>query len=273
MLDMGMIQEVKRIISKLPQDRQTLLFSATMPSEIKKLVKSSLFNPKEIYVAPPMAVIENIKQSVYMVDKEDKPRLLLHLLKKLNISSMIIFARTKFRANDINELLLEAGYSSDVIHSERSQSARQRVIKDLKKGNIQILVATDLAARGLDISELSHVINYDLTSVPETYVHRIGRTGRAGSKGIAISFCDKNEKKYLKAIEEGLGVDIYVEKDHPYHVREAKPSFSDLQRIRLEREQKEKRALGGNPKKKVKRRGKKGPSKKPKSFIKTKKKK
>ena len=182
--------------------------------------------------------MDTVNQNIYLVDKGDKPALLLHVLKKQKISSAIIFARTKFRANDINELLLEAGYKSDVIHGERSQSARQRTIRDLKNGNIQILVATDLASRGLDIDDLSHVINYDLTSIPETYVHRIGRTGRAGSEGISISFCDVEEKRFLRTIQKTIDKTIYVEKDHPYHLRDAKPSFGELQTAREERNKK-----------------------------------
>ena len=274
MLDMGMIHEVRRIISKLSIDRQTMLFSATMPDEIKNLVKTALNDPIDIKVSPTSSTVDTVNQSIYFVDKGDKPALLLHLLNKLKVKSAIIFTRTKFRANDVNEMLLEAGYKSDVIHGERSQSARQRVIRDLKKGTIEILVATDLASRGLDISELSHVINYDLTSVPETYVHRIGRTGRAGSEGIAISFCDKDEKRFLRTIEKTINKEIYVEKDHPYHVREAKPTFADLQAAREEREKKKYDFKGTSKgRKKEKRRGKKGPSRKPKSFVKSKKKK
>jgi ATP-dependent RNA helicase RhlE len=273
MLDMGMIHEVRKIISKLPSERQTMLFSATMPDEIENLVQTALNDPIDISVSPTSSTVDKVNQSIYFVDKGDKPALLLHLLKKEKISSTIIFARTKFRANDVNELLLEAGYKSDVIHGERSQSARQRVIRDLKKGNIEILVATDLASRGLDIDDLSHVINYDLTSIPETYVHRIGRTGRAGSEGIAISFCDNEEKRFLRVIQKTIGKEIYVEKDHPYHVRDAKPTFAELQSAREERQKKKYDIKGTSTgKKKTKRRGKKGPSRKPKSFVKSKKK-
>lgn len=269
MLDMGMIHEVRKIISKLPEERQTMLFSATMPEEIKDLVKTALIDPVDISVSPTSSTVDTVNQSLYLVDKGDKPALLLHVLKKQKISSAIIFARTKFRANDINELLLEAGYKSDVIHGERSQSARQRTIRDLKKGNIQFLVATDLASRGLDIDDLSHVINYDLTSIPETYVHRIGRTGRAGSEGIAITFCDVEEKRFLRTIQKTIDRTIYVEKDHPYHLRDAKPSFSDLQAAREERNKKKYDFKGTSTgRKKPSRRGKKGPSRKPKSFKK-----
>ena len=185
------------------------------------------------------------------------------------MNSAIVFARTKFRANDVNELLAEAGYTSDVIHGERSQSARQRTIRDLKKGNIQILVATDLASRGLDIDDLSHVINYDLTSIPETYVHRIGRTGRAGSEGIAISFCDVEEKRFLRTIQKTIDKTIYVEKDHPYHLRDIKPTFGELQISREERLKKRYDIKGTSTgRKNTSRRGKKGPSRKPKTFKK-----
>jgi len=273
MLDMGMIHEVRKIISKLPEERQTMLFSATMPDEIKNLIADSLINPIDISVSPTSSTVDTVNQKVYLVDKGDKVALLRHLLKKEKISSAIIFARTKFRANDINELLQEYGYSSDVIHGERSQSARQRTIRDLKKGNIKFLVATDLAARGLDIDDLSHVINYDLTSIPETYVHRIGRTGRAGSEGIALSFCDNEEKRFLRVIQKTIGKTIEIEKDHPYHMRDVKPTFADLQSAREERQKKKYDIKGTSTgRKKNSRRGKKGPSRKPKSFVKSKKK-
>lgn len=272
MLDMGMILEVRKIISKLPEERQTMLFSATMPDEITNLVTAAMVDPVEISVSATSSTVDTVNQSIYLVDKGDKPALLLHILKKQKISSAIIFARTKFRANDVNEMLLEAGYKSDVIHGERAQSARERTIRDLKKGNIQILVATDLASRGLDIDDLSHVINYDLTSIPETYVHRIGRTGRtgrAGSEGISISFCDIEEKRFLRTIQKTIDKTIYVEKDHPYHLRDIKPSFGDLQTAREERNKKKYDFKGTSTgRKKTTRRGKKGPSRKPKSVKK-----
>ena len=269
MLDMGMIIEVRKIISKLPEERQTMLFSATMPDEITNLVTTAMVDPVDISISPTSSTVDTVNQSIYLVDKGDKPALLLHVLKKQKISSAIVFARTKFRANDINELLLEAGYKSDVIHGERSQSARQRTIRDLKNGNIQILVATDLASRGLDIDDLSHVINYDLTSIPETYVHRIGRTGRAGSEGISISFCDVEEKRFLRTIQKTIDKTIYVEKDHPYHLRDAKPSFGELQTAREERNKKKYDFKGTSTgRKKENKRGKKGSSRKPKSFKK-----
>ncbi|MCK5780816.1 MAG: DEAD/DEAH box helicase [Psychrilyobacter sp.] len=269
MLDMGMIHEVRKIISKLPEKRQTMLFSATMPDEIKNLVSDSLIDPVDVSISPTSSTVDKVKQKIYLVDKGDKVALLQHLLKKEKISSAIIFARTKFRANDINELLQEYGYTSDVIHGERSQSARQRTIRDLKKGNIKFLVATDLASRGLDIDDLSHVINYDLTSIPETYVHRIGRTARAGSEGIALSFCDSEEKRFLRVIQKTIGKKIDVEKDHPYHLRDAKPTFADLESSREERQKKKYDIKGTSTgRKKTSRRGKKGPSRKPKTFKK-----
>lgn len=269
MLDMGMIIEVRKIISKLSEERQTMLFSATMPDEIKDLIKTALINPIEISVSPKSSTVDTVNQSIYLVDKGNKPALLLHVLKKHKISSAIIFARTKFRANDINEMLLSEGFSSDVIHGERSQSARQRTIRDLKSGNIKFLVATDLASRGLDIEHLSHVINYDLTSIPETYVHRIGRTGRAGSDGISISFCDLEEKRFLRNIQKTIDKNIYVEKDHPYHLRDTKPSFSDLQTAREERNKKKYDFKGTSVGRRApSKRGKKGPSRKPKSIKK-----
>lgn len=202
MLDMGMINDVKKIISKLPKVRQNILFSATMPKEILALVNSILVNPVKVEVTPVSSTIDTIKQGVYYVDKKHKKSLLINLLKDKSIISVLVFSRTKHGANNIAKELVKAGVEAQAIHGNKSQNARQLALNNFKEGKIRVLVATDIAARGIDVDELSHVINFDLPEVPETYVHRIGRTGRAGQSGIAISFCDEEEKVYLINIEK-----------------------------------------------------------------------
>ena len=193
MLDMGMIHDVKKIITHLPKVRQNMLFSATMPSEISKLVNSIVKDPVRVAVTPVSSTVDIIKQEVYFVRKEYKKSLLKHLLKDKSITSVLVFSRTKHGANIIANDLIKAGIEADAIHGNKSQNARQRALSNFKDGKIRVLVATDIAARGIDVNELSHVINFNLPEVPETYVHRIGRTGRAGFEGIAISFCDFSE--------------------------------------------------------------------------------
>lgn len=216
MLDMGFIHDVKKIIACLPQERQTLLFSATMPSEITALAASILRDPVTVSVTPVSSTVETISQSVYFVDKANKGRLLIHLLKDEAIVSALVFSRTKHGADRIGKTLNKAGINAGVIHGDKSQGARQNALSDFKAGRTRILVATDIAARGIDIAELSHVINYDLPNEPETYVHRIGRTGRAGLSGVAISFCDFGEKAYLKDIRALIDTEITEVEDHPY---------------------------------------------------------
>lgn len=210
MFDMGMVHDVKRIIAKLPKVRQNLLFSATMPSEVKSLVNSILKNPVKVEVAPVSSTIDTITQGVYFVTKKDKRSLLVHLLKDESIKSLLVFSRTKYGANNIVKDLTKTGTESQAIHGNKSQNARQLALSNFKEGKIRVLVATDIAARGIDVDGLTHVINYDLPDVPETYVHRIGRTGRAGHSGIAISFCDDDEKSALKDIEKTIGKSIPV---------------------------------------------------------------
>ncbi|HDK7155157.1 TPA: DEAD/DEAH box helicase [Clostridium botulinum] len=219
MLDMGMIHDVKKIISKLPKIRQNLLFSATMPSEITKLVDSIVKDPIRVEVTPVSSTVDTITQEVYHVRKKQKRSLLKHLLKDESIESALVFSTTKRGANMIAKDLVEAGIEAEAIHGNKSQNARQRALSNFKEGKIRVLVATDIAARGIDVNELSHVFNYNLPDVPETYVHRIGRTGRAGAKGVAISFCDIEETKSLKAIEKLIHKEIPVVEDHPYKIR------------------------------------------------------
>jgi ATP-dependent RNA helicase RhlE len=216
MLDMGFIHDVKKVIAKLPLKRQSLFFSATMPPEIQKLADTILTNPAKVEVTPVSSTVEAIEQSVYFVEKPDKKALLLHLLKDKAIESALVFTRTKHGADKITKDLVKAGVKAEAIHGNKSQNHRQRALSNFKNRDTRVLVATDIAARGIDIDELSHVINFELPNVPETYVHRIGRTGRAGFSGTALSFCDTEERAYLKDINKLIAKSIPVVEDHPY---------------------------------------------------------
>lgn len=216
MLDMGFIADVKKVIAKIPQKKQTLLFSATMPPEIAQMVNSILVDPVKVTITPPATTVDAIEQSLYFVDKVNKPKLLIHLLKDPSIRSALVFTRTKHGADRVVKELDRAKISAQSIHGNKSQNARQTALNSFKNGTIRVLVATDIAARGIDIEELSCVFNYDLPEVPETYVHRIGRTGRAGMSGIAISFCCIDEKGNLKDILKLIGKTIPVVEDHPF---------------------------------------------------------
>ena len=226
MLDMGFIHDVKRIITKLPAKRQTLFFSATMPPEIQKLANVLLTNPAKVEVTPASSTVDAIDQSLYYVDKKDKPKLLLHLLQDPAIVTALIFSRTKHGADKVVKFLHHAHVTAAAIHGNKSQNARQNALSNFKGGKTRVLVATDIAARGIDIDELSHVINFDLPDVPETYVHRIGRTGRAGNTGIAISFCDAEEREELRDIQKLIGKSIPVVSEHPFHLSIAAMSQS-----------------------------------------------
>ena len=216
MLDMGFIHDIKRILPLLPKQRQTLFFSATMPPEIAELADSMLHNPEKVAITPPSSTVDMIDQSLYFVEKNDKKPLLIELLKNKDITSALVFSRTKHGADKIARFLVQAGISADAIHGEKSQNARQRALNNFKDHKIKVLVATDIAARGIDIDELSHVFNNDLPEVPETYVHRIGRTGRAGNNGTAISFCSSDEMQQLKDIQKLIGKQIPVIENHNY---------------------------------------------------------
>ncbi len=202
MLDMGFIHDIKRVITYLPEQRQTLFFSATMPPEIQHLTQKLLTNPIKVTVAPVSSTVDRIDQSVYHIAKHQKLPLLIQLLDNTQINSLLVFTQMKHAANKLAKKLSEAGIAADAIHGNKSQNARQLALSNFKKGRIRVLVATDIAARGIDIDELGHVLNFDLPAVPETYVHRIGRTGRAGFSGSAISFCDPEEKNFLTSIEK-----------------------------------------------------------------------
>ncbi|MDF2546781.1 MAG: helicase, superfamily [Anaerosolibacter sp.] len=218
MLDMGLGQDVKRIISKLPKTRQTMLFSATMPQNVSQLIDSVLINPVKVEVTPVSSTVDTIKQAVYLVEKTNKKSLLIHLLKDQSIESVLVFSRTKHGANKITGVLIRAGIEAQAIHGNKSQNARQLALKNFKEKKIRVLVATDIAARGIDVEELSHVINFDLPDVPETYVHRIGRTGRAGAAGVALSFCDEEEGESLRDIQNTISKEIPIIGDHPYPI-------------------------------------------------------
>ena len=229
MLDMGFIHDVKKIIAKTPAKKQTLLFSATMPPDIAELANTILINPTRIDITPVSSTVDTIEQSLYFVDKENKKNLLVHLLKDSSIESALVFTRTKHGADRIVKLLARDNITAQAIHGDKSQGARQTALNNFKKKTLRVLIATDIAARGIDIDELSHVINYDLPNIPETYVHRIGRTGRAGLGGTAISFCDFDEKEYLTDIEKLIGKHIPEVKDHPYPLQNNFPSVKATQ--------------------------------------------
>ncbi len=220
MMDMGMLQDVKRIIKFIPNKRQTMFFSATMPSEIEKLSKTILNNPMKVNITPVSSTVDVIEQSLYYVDKGNKINLLGDLLKNNSIDTALVFSRTKHGANKIVTQLGKKGFSAEAIHGNKSQNARQKALKNFKDRKTRILVATDIASRGIDIDELSHVINFDLPEVPETYVHRIGRTGRAGLGGTAISFCSFEEKPLIKEIEKLISKTIPVVEDHKFPLKE-----------------------------------------------------
>jgi ATP-dependent RNA helicase RhlE len=216
MLDMGFVHDVKRIIAKLPAKRQTLFFSATMPPEIQKLAAMLLTDPVKVEVTPVSSTVDAIQQTLYYVERQNKRFLLSHLLGDADIQTALVFSRTKHGADRISRDLNKAGIRAEAIHGNKSQNARQSALANFKTKRTRVLVATDIAARGIDIDELSHVFNFDLPNVPETYVHRIGRTGRAGASGIAISFCDAEERADLKEIQKLIGKAIPVVDGHPY---------------------------------------------------------
>ncbi len=201
MLDMGFIRDIRKIVAKVPKQRQSLLFSATMPAEIAQLARDFLKDPLRIEVTPQTVTVDLIEQFVYHVDGARKRGLLTHLLNDPKMSRVIVFTRTKHGANKVTQLLEKTGVSSEAIHGNKSQSARQRALEGFKAGRVRVLVATDIAARGIDVDGISHVVNYELPNIPESYVHRIGRTARAGASGIAVSFCDGEERAFLRDIE------------------------------------------------------------------------
>jgi len=210
MLDMGFIHDVRRIVKQVPRKRQTLLFSATMPREIVELAASILHDPVEVSVSPEQPAVEAIEQAVIFVTRQKKQALLQDLLKDPTVTRALVFTRTKRGANRVVKRLAQAGISAEPIHGNKSQTARQRALKNFRAGKTRVLVATDVASRGIDVEHISHVIQFDLPNEPETYVHRIGRTGRAGAEGVALAFCDDIERPYLKDIEKLIRMRVPV---------------------------------------------------------------
>jgi ATP-dependent RNA helicase RhlE len=241
MLDMGFIHDVKKLIRQLPKQKQTLLFSATMPPQISELAGSLLQSPVRVEVAPVSSTAEKIEQSVYFVPKKNKQSLLVHLLNEMKIQRTLVFTRTKHGADRIAKDLKKANIAADSIHGNKSQAARQNALNNFKRGKLKVLVATDIAARGIDVDALEHVINFDLPDVAETYVHRIGRTGRAGASGIAFSFCDgREEMSNLRSINKLIGQKIPAT-EHPFEIIEngtAIPSLAKPQQQRFKRREK-----------------------------------
>jgi ATP-dependent RNA helicase RhlE len=224
MLDMGFIHDVKKIITLLPKEKQSLFFSATMPPEIVKLSASILHNPSRVSVTPVSSTVDIIKQYIYYVDKGNKNALLLDLLKDQSIKTALVFTRTKHGADKVVKILLKNNISAEAIHGNKAQNARQRALSNFKAQTTRILVATDIAARGIDVDDLEYVINFEMSNIAETYVHRIGRTGRAGAKGTAISFCDAEEKEYLRDIEKLISKRIAVIDNHAFPLMDHNPA-------------------------------------------------
>ncbi len=216
MLDMGFIHDVKKILKLIPAKRQTLFFSATMPKEIVSLANSILTHPEHVEVNPVSSTAETIQQQLYFVEKENKPKLLLSLLADPKLKTVLVFTRTKHGADKLVRILQKQNIKSAAIHGNKSQNARQNALNGFKDGNLRVLVATDIAARGIDIDDLEYMVNFDLPNVPETYVHRIGRTGRAGAAGKSISFCNEEERAYLKDIQKLIQLEVPVVENHEF---------------------------------------------------------
>lgn len=246
MLDMGFIHDIRRLLAVLPKKRQSLFFSATMPPEIVKLAASILFQPVKVSVTPVSSTVEIIQQYVYFVDKGNKNHLLLDILKNPQIKTVLVFTRTKHGANKVVKVLLSHHISAEAIHGNKAQNARQKALENFKKQTTRVLVATDIAARGIDVDDLEYVINYEMSNIAETYVHRIGRTGRAGAKGTAISFCDAEEKAYLKQVEKLIGKNLNVVDDHPFPLMDHNPVKTERRQPQQQRREPSKIVKLGN---------------------------
>jgi ATP-dependent RNA helicase RhlE len=216
MLDMGFIHDIKKLLVLLPKKRQSLFFSATMPPDIQKLADTILYHPQKVEVTPVSSTADTIKQAVYFLDKNDKNALLMDILKDKTIETALVFTRTKHGADKVVKVLLKNGIRAEAIHGNKAQNARQRALENFKAKTTRVLVATDIASRGIDVDELAYVINFEIPNIPETYVHRIGRTGRAGANGTSFSFCDSEERAFLRDIQKLIGKQIPVIIDHPY---------------------------------------------------------
>lgn len=230
MLDMGFIHDVKKVIAALPDKRQTLLFSATMPRDIASLAQSMLKDPVTVEVTPQATTVEKIDQKIHLVEKGNKPALLKSILKGEDAKTVLIFSKTKHGANRIVDFLEKESIKSAAIHGNKSQNAREKALNDFRKGTMKVLVATDIAARGIDIPSITHVINYDIPQDPASYVHRIGRTARAGRNGVAISFCDRSEKELLREVEKTIKYNIPIDDTHAFHGVKAAPGAQELDR-------------------------------------------
>ena len=223
MLDMGFVHDVKKLLAVLPKKRQSLFFSATMPPEIVSLANTILFHPLKVSVTPVSSTVDIIVQSVYFVDKVNKNALLIEILKNTAIKTALVFTRTKHGADKVVNLLIKNNIKAEAIHGNKAQNARQRALTNFKAQTTRVLVATDIAARGIDVDELAYVVNYEIPNIPETYVHRIGRTGRAGAGGTAISFCDAEERAFLKDIEKLIAKKVPVIENHPFPMTNFNP--------------------------------------------------
>ena len=238
MLDMGFIHDIKKLLKLLPKQRQSLFFSATMPTKIVKLSQEILINPKKVAVNPVSSTAETIQQQIYFTNKSDKKNLLLHILKNKEIEQVLLFSRTKHGADRIVRNLRNKKIESAAIHGEKSQNQRQKALMQFKKGQIRVLVATDIAARGIDIDKLRYVINYDIPNEPETYVHRIGRCGRAGEEGVAISLCEPEENAYVKDIEKLIKLKINVNNNNPFPQTDKPMNASEKKEFEAEKKRK-----------------------------------
>jgi ATP-dependent RNA helicase RhlE len=227
MLDMGFIRDIRKILAQIPKKRQSLLFSATMPRSIVDLSRDMLDNPVSVSITPESTTVEAIEQSLMFVMKSDKRGLLRHIIEEERPKKVLVFSRTKHGCNRIVKQLGQDGIEALAIHGNKSQGAREKALGRFRKGTLQVLVATDVASRGIDVSDISHVINLDLPNEPEVYVHRIGRTGRAGQGGITIAFCDEGEGEYLRGIEKMIRQDIPVDENQPFHSENARSRKGD----------------------------------------------
>lgn len=276
MLDMGFMQDIKRILPLLPKRRHNLFFSATMPPEIQKLAETILIRPKKVEVTPTSSTAEKVEQKVMYVEKKDKLDLLLHLLKDNSLYKVLVFVQMKYGANRVVDKLVKAGIQAAGIHGDKSQSARQRALEDFRNGDVRVLVATDIAARGIDIDGITHVINLEMPHIPESYVHRIGRTARAGASGQSISFCTAEERSFMFAVEKVTRQTVELVTDHPYHseaiakapVLSPGKAKAILEGQRLENKAKNRFRAGNRPEKKGPPHGKSSHKKSHKSFSK-----
>ena len=250
MLDMGFIHDIKKIIAKLPKKRQSLFFSATMPKKILNLSNQILSNPKKVAVNPVSSTAETIQQSLYMTNKTNKSDLLLHILKNPELKQVLLFSRTKHGADRIVRKLQKNNIKCSAIHGDKSQNQRQKALKEFKENNIRVLVATDIAARGIDINKLRYVINYDIPNEPETYVHRIGRCGRAGEKGVSISICEPEENAYINDIEKLIKQKIKIVNENPFLQTDSPMSASEKKEVEKEKNRKKQEFFANRNKKK-----------------------